>query len=388
MILLGILVFIAVAAPAVALAKRVNRPVRHGGQGRGSPSRPGGGKPTGSGRPAGRSGGRAAGGYQRTQGGPSWVIKAWNASGAPKTSETTLKGAAAVVTGKAAGKAARGGVWASRRFGRGGVWFANTALRPFDRWLERTRVGLERAAADGQEPERWPADDVSEDVIHDAEPSAATRDRERELNEFKLATKEKWLKDMVASYEGLCAEGLIGPEAAAEHMISRGRLEYEIEQLRRALNRNPQPAPAASPPPTHGNPFRSNKGGPVSVDTPTDFDRTAVPPTLAAHLNHIAELHPENDAEILNFLKTEVTGMLAYAEAVNTFFEHCVTGEGLDPAAMQGVSDYAEAFAENASAAANGHRQFLAVYEAIIEAANNGTVMPYNGRFFSGESAA
>lgn len=381
MILLGILAFIALAGPAVALAKHMNRPVRSGGRARGSSGRPGGrtaspSRPAGTG-PAGtaRPAGRATGKYQRPKGEPSWVIKAWNASGAPVTDETTIKGASAVVTGKATGGAVR---WVKRVFHS----VRNpgpTGPRPADDTQQ---------AGDPQPAEATPQDVTREP---DSPPAGQMPDRERELNELKLAFHEQQLKDMVAAYELLCAEDAIGPAEAAEHMVARGQAEYEIARLRRALGRDttptPKPKPARTPPPARINPFRPDRGA-TPVTTPSTFDRAAVPPTLAAHLNYIAELHPENDAEILNFLKTEVTGMLAYAEAVNTFFEHCVTGEGLDPAAMQGVSDYAEAFAENASAAANGHKQFLAVYEAIIEAASNGTVMPYNGRFFSGESAA
>ena len=319
--LLAILVFVIFASGTAVLAKQA------GGFGRSSRGRLGGSsKSRGFGRSGkGRSGsssrsktgGRSArstgGGSRagRTSGGGrgSWFFKAWNASGAPKTSETSFRGASAVLTGKAAGSAARGGWWVSKRTGKAGSWFAGRALTPFDRWLERKRAGLETAA------------------------------------------------------------GLPEPTGSATP--------------------DGKPEPVRTPPPVFVHRNSSKGETPVgSFNTTKSAGNTDAPATLAPHINHVAEFEPENDAELLEFMKAEVAGQLAIAEAVEQMFENCVTGKGLDPAAMQGISDYAQAFAENAERAKQAHQQFLAVYEAIIEAANNGTQMPYDGRFFSGEAAA
>jgi hypothetical protein len=313
-VILAILVFVIFVSGTAALAKKTG-----GGLGRSSKGRLGGGsKSRSSGKSRGGSSsrsktggrtGRAAGGSRaaRTSSGRgSWLLKAWNSSGAPKTSESSFRGASAVLTGKAAGAGARGGWWVSKKTGKAGRWFAGRALVPFDKWLDRKRAGLETVA-------------------------------------------------------GLPERAVDTPD-------------------------NSKPKPARTPPPVFVNPKNPTKGE-TPVET-SNLDRSAVPPTLAPHLNHVHDFEPENDADLLNMLSAEVHGMHAYAEATSAMFDHCVTGKGLDPSAMQGVSEYADAFTEAAETIARAHQQFLAVYEAIIEAANNGTQMPYDGRFFSGEAAA
>jgi hypothetical protein len=304
--ILALIVFVAIVG---AVAHRANRPVsRATGKAAGkaaSKGRASGTKTGTSGKATGRTGG----------GRGSWLLKAWNASGAPKTSETTLGGAGAVLTGKAAGagarggrwftaNAARGGWWVSKKTGKTGAWFATRTLIPFDKWLERKRTGLETAAG---LPER-PAD----------------------------ATPTK-------------------------------------------------PSPAATPPPVFVNPTRKSSKG-ASVSGPTV--NGSVPSTLAPHLNYINDFEPDSDAELLNMMGAEVAGKAAEAEAYMELFDRCVSGRGLDPQAMQGVSDYSEAIAESAEAMKRAHQQFVSIYEAIIDATNNGVVMPHDGRFFSGESAA
>lgn len=144
-----------------------------------------------------------------------------------------------------------------------------------------------------------------------------------------------------------------------------------------------KPEPATTPPPVFVNPTKkSNKGEHVNRST----TNSAMPSTLAAHVSHINDFEPESDADLLNFMGAEVAGKAAEAEAYMELFDRCVSGAGLDPQAMQGVSDYSEAIAESAEAMKRAHAQFVSVYEAIIEAANNGTVMPHDGRFFSGEA--
>jgi hypothetical protein len=317
-LILGVIILVCFVGAVGTVAKRANRPVNLGSKSGASTRTGGGSKGGGKIGPRTSTGKKSATSRTRSGGAskPSWILKAWNASGAPKTTETTLGGAAAVVTGKAAGagarggrwfaaNAARGGWWASKKTGKAGAWLASRTLVPFDKWLERKRAGLETAAG---MPER--------------------------------------------------------PTEAAPA----------------------KPEPATTPPPVFVRPTNPHQGEPVT--TSPELNRAAVPATLAQHLNHVHDFEPENDADLINMLAGEVQGMLGYAEAANNMFDHCVTGKGLDPAAMQGVSDYAEAFTEAAERVAAAHRQFMAVYDAVIEATNNGTVMPYNGRFFSGEAAA
>jgi hypothetical protein len=285
--ILAILLFIAFGSAVAAVARAQNRPISRGAGRGGSVTR---------GRTGGSRGGRTA----ASRG--SWLLRAWNASGAPKTSETTLGGAGAVLTGKAAGAVTRGGWLVSKKTGKAGAWFAGRTLVPFDKWLAKKRAGLENAAA-----------------FSDATP--------------------------------------IAPDT--------------------------KPNPAATPPPVFVNPTKKPSKG-ASVSGPTTSG--AVPSTLAAHVNYINDFEPESDADLLNMMGAEVAGKAAEAEAYMELFDRCVSGAGLDPQAMQGVSDYSEAIAESAEAMKRAHAQFVAVYGAILEATENGTVLPHDGRFFSGEA--
>lgn len=230
--ILGFLLLIAFTAGAIAIAKHANRPVSTGRGGKG-------GRSTG----GNRTGGRAGAGAARK---PSWVLRAWNASGAPKTGEATLGAAAAVVTGKAAGRAARGTAWLTRKAGRSGRWAAAIGLTPLDRWLTKKQAGLETAAALPERP------NPSEDVIHDSDPprepdNRTIRDFTSEELLFtprgRLALKEHELEEMTEAFEKVRADGDVDAEVEAEHMANRRRLEREIADLRRTPNTNPVPEP-------------------------------------------------------------------------------------------------------------------------------------------------
>jgi hypothetical protein len=305
--------------------------------------------------------------------------------------------ASAAATGKTARAAGRGAKWTTKKVGKGGRWAAATTLIPFDKWLERKRAGLEDAAGFRDDT----SGPVYKDVVHEPNTTRKREPDNRTIDDFtseellftprgRLALKEHQLKEMTAAFQKLKDAGEVTPEIEAEHMASRRRVESEITQLRRMVGPTSQPGPATTPPPVFVNPKNPTKGE-TPVKTPSNFGgatNAGAPPTLAPHIDHISSFEPENDAELLELLRQEVAGQHALAESMQQMFENCVSGKGLDPAAMQGVSDYADSFAENAANAQRAHQQFLAVYEAIIEAANNGTVMPYNGRFFSGEAAA
>lgn len=165
-LILGVLILIVFIGGVGTVAHRMNRPLSRTGSRTGGKAL-GGGK-TGSRASAGgtKSGSRASGGGKSsTRAGraaagrkPSWVLKAWNASGAPKTSESTLGGAAAVVTGKAAGAVSRGGWLVSKKTGRAGRWFAGRAMTPFDRWLASWQRRLESATSTA---EQSPATDTT-----------------------------------------------------------------------------------------------------------------------------------------------------------------------------------------------------------------------------------
>lgn len=96
---------------------------------------------------------------------------------------------------------------------------------------------------------------------------------------------------------------------------------------------------------------------------------------------------PEDDHQLLQFMQQEIAGMLNYGTALVHLFENCVTGKGLDPAAMQGLAEYSAAVGEAGQTMVLAHRRFLTVYQEVMHAVQNGVVMPYNGRFFSTEAS-
>lgn len=331
-LILGIVMLVCFGGVAVGLAKRANRPVSLGSKS-GASAKSGGsrGRSSASGKSAARRGARSSSRSSRGSGG-SWLLKAWNSSGAPKTSESSFRGASAVLTGKAAGSAARGGWWVSKKTGKAGRWFAGRTLVPFDKWLAKKRAGLETAAALPEPPPVF---------VH---------------------PKSKG-----------------EPVGAFEDLMHRFGGRSEVYENGKLVGHNTYRA---------GGGGRPDSYTPVNGATSTMNTTSAGPATLAPHLSHINDFEPESDAELLNFMGAEVAGKAAEAEAYMELFDRCVSGKGLDPQAMQGVSDYSEAIAESAEAMKRAHAQFVAVYEAIIEAVNNGTVMPHDGRFFSGEGTA
>jgi hypothetical protein len=358
-----------------AVAKQANRPVKLGGRTSGrtlgaKPGRAKGASP-GSGGIGRKSGGGGRGG--------SWPLKAWNATGAPKTAETSLWGASAVVAGKTAGGLSRGGWWLTRRSGRAGRWFMGRALIPFDRWLERKRAGLESAANMDARSSSTPESVEPTAPPKPSEPSWLTKKREAAYQRYADLRRSAGLP-------------LTPVQVARELDVDQDEAENQGRAWEERFQREngdkfdlpTPPEPARTPPPVFVRPNKSSKGASMNRSTASG----AVPATLAPHLNHINDFEPESDADLLNFMGAEVAGKAAEAEAYMELFDRCVSGHGLDPQAMQGVSDYSEAIAESAEAMKRAHQQFVSVYDAIIEAANNGTVMPHNGRFFSGESAA
>jgi hypothetical protein len=322
LLILGILILIVFIGGVGAVAQRANRPISRTGTSAGGKAKSGGktGSRASTGRKSATPGGRSgrSGGARK----PSWLLKAWNSTGAPKTSETTLGGAGAVLTGKAAGAVTRGGWLVSKNTGKAGAWFAGRTLVPFDKWLAKKRAGIETAAALGANP----------------------KSRERENGK----TLECPIPDEPIG-------GVHGPARATA---------------------------ATLPPVFVHSTKKSSKGASVSGSTVSG----AAPSTLTAHVNYINGFEPESDADLLNMMGAEVAGKAAEAEAYQELFDRCVSGAGLDPQAMQGVSDYAEAIAESAEAMKRAHAQFVAVYGAILEATENGTVLPHDGRFFSGEA--
>jgi hypothetical protein len=101
-----------------------------------------------------------------------------------------------------------------------------------------------------------------------------------------------------------------------------------------------------------------------------------------------AEFEPEDDGHLLAWMAAEVNGMSAYAEALTEVYETCVNTVGLDPVAMNATHDVADAAAEAASAMAGARSKFASHYGEVREFAANGGLLPFDGRWITGDGDA
>ena len=120
---------------------------------------------------------------------------------------------------------------------------------------------------------------------------------------------------------------------------------------------------------------------------PAALTRPGVPPDYASLNARVANFEPESDGDLIAFMRGVAAGMHGQAEALEQLAEHLVSGLGVDPAAVQGITEYAQAVTECAALMARANAQFQQVYQGVRETVANGTVLPYQGRWITGESA-
>jgi hypothetical protein len=94
---------------------------------------------------------------------------------------------------------------------------------------------------------------------------------------------------------------------------------------------------------------------------------------------------PENDSHLLGWMAGEAGGMSGYAEEIADVYETAVNTIGLDPVAMAALHDYADAAATAAEAMAKARQRFADHYAEVRAFAASGGVLPYNGRWMTGE---
>jgi hypothetical protein len=94
---------------------------------------------------------------------------------------------------------------------------------------------------------------------------------------------------------------------------------------------------------------------------------------------------PENDGHLLGWMAGEAGGMSGYAEQIADVYETAVNTIGLDPVAMAALHDYADAAAEAAESMAKARQRFADHYSEVRQFAANGGVLPFNGRWMTGE---
>ncbi len=94
-----------------------------------------------------------------------------------------------------------------------------------------------------------------------------------------------------------------------------------------------------------------------------------------------ADFEPEDDADLLAWMASEVNGMSAYAEALTEVYETGVSSVGLDPVSLAALHDTADA----AQAMATARQKFAAHYAEVREFAAAGGLLPHDGRWITGD---
>ena len=113
----------------------------------------------------------------------------------------------------------------------------------------------------------------------------------------------------------------------------------------------------------------------------------AISSEWAAVVGQTADFEPESDAELLDWMSRQVTGLSAWAEALVDTYEHCTSVIGIDPAASAMLHDVADAAAQAAETMSAAKAKFTEHYELPREFAANGGLMTHDGRWVTGEGA-
>ncbi|WP_433516483.1 hypothetical protein ACQP2T_13475 [Nonomuraea sp. CA-143628] len=114
------------------------------------------------------------------------------------------------------------------------------------------------------------------------------------------------------------------------------------------------------------------------IPMPIDWRATA---------GRVAEFNPESDADLINFMSMEIAGMCGYSDAYEALFETCTNSLGLDPRSVAGLGEFGERVVDLTREMALAHKRFVVIYEEVMRMVADGTVMPHNGRFFTGDVA-
>ncbi len=144
----------------------------------------------------------------------------------------------------------------------------------------------------------------------------------------------------------------------------------------------PRPRPVYDPPHTPGDPAMT-----APADIVTDATapvEVALPPHWAHLVATVADFDPESDAALMEWMKGEAAGVVAYAQALDSARENCVNDVGLDPSSVQGITIYSEHMSDASIRMAEALAQFRAVYGEVLALAAAGVVLPHNGRWMTG----
>jgi hypothetical protein len=155
--------------------------------------------------------------------------------------------------------------------------------------------------------------------------------------------------------------------------------------------------PPGDGPDLNGKPSPSQEGNttmpPSKISTGHRAQRAArtgapgIPSEWASVVGQTADFEPESDAELLDWMARQVTGLSAWAEALVDTYEHCTSVIGIDPQASAMLHDVADAAAQAAETMGAAKAKFTEHYELPREFAANGGLMTHDGRWITGEGA-
>ncbi|MGJ6962538.1 hypothetical protein ACSDR0_11575 [Streptosporangium sp. G11] len=316
---------------------------------------------------------------------PSWMVRGWNASGAPKVEATRFLPAMGELAGRAMGTAT---VKAKDKAVEQADAAKATAARKTAEAAERGRAVIEAATRRWDQrgeraPLLWRRIQTKDDA---AEGEGSAPDAPAFRDPFLPEPAE----DTPAPAD---ADAARPPDPAAPFTPGSSRADVES---------GPAPADPVRPDderstdrprlhivPEEGTPVTATTDAPAAT---TDTGEAAAgisayaPFDWRALAARVATFHAESDAELINFMTGEVAGICGYAEAYEALHEDCLNSLGLDPNSVQGLGEFAEHVMELTRAMTAAHQRFVTTYEEVMKAVANGVVLPYNGRWMTGEA--
>lgn len=152
-----------------------------------------------------------------------------------------------------------------------------------------------------------------------------------------------------------------------------------------------RPPVAVSPPPAAPPPVPVAPVSPAPplapVPVPADGAMVALSPAFAAAVAEIGGHEPEDDADLIGFMRHAAAFQAAQADAWRALLDRCLHEVGLDPASVQGVAEYADVMGDTAHDATGMAAQFATVYAQVRDWLADGGVLPHDGRWLTGEGA-
>lgn len=188
----------------------------------------------------------------------------------------------------------------------------------------------------------------------------------------------------------IIADGLAELSARAMALLAwrdrdliSGKTGTPAAELRREVDTKLAARPVPPPPPFAGGP----EDGPSAAEVAAVMN-APVPPHWKPVLDALANADPEDYQEHLGILAGEAAGIVAYSEAWFMFAEHQLHSIGIDPAAVQAAMEAADSVGDCAHDFALAGRRFRVIYEAIIQAVEDGLDLPFEARKFFSRDAA